>query len=320
MEQSVIKKKIVVSLTSYPARIQYVSKALESIFTQSLSADEIVLYLAKEQFPNRENDFPAELENLVSEKKLRVRWCANDLKPHKKYFYAFRDYPEDVIVTIDDDLIYPPDMLKNLYHSYQMFPECVSASRVHLIFIENNKVLPYELWLKEINGCVHQPSMQLFATGGAGTLYPTHLFCKMLLDEKVIMETCLEADDLWLKAMELALEIPVVLASSVSNLRYVPGSQEGGTLWSVNRAENDNYWEKINKWYNEQYEDKFLVKKIASDVGVDLLGIGAISRLVNFERKREREKLRKAWDEKSERARRIRELEEELKAIKSSHI
>ena len=51
-------KRFIVSFTSYLARIPFVSQVLEGLYDQNLQADKILLWLAKEQFPNKESDLP----------------------------------------------------------------------------------------------------------------------------------------------------------------------------------------------------------------------------------------------------------------------
>ena len=114
-------RRLVVSLTSSPARLGTLDQTLATIYNQTLQADEVVLWLAREQFPELEGNIPEALLRLVEENKLTVRWC-DDLKPHKKYFYALQEYREDLIVTIDDDLLYPEHMLENLYRSWLRHP------------------------------------------------------------------------------------------------------------------------------------------------------------------------------------------------------
>ena len=92
-------RRIIVSLTSYPARIAGIAQMLESIYSQTRKADKIVLWLAEEQFPNKDDDLPDDLRKLQFEDKLEVRWC-DDLKPHKKYFYALQEFTDDVVYNI----------------------------------------------------------------------------------------------------------------------------------------------------------------------------------------------------------------------------
>lgn len=57
-------EKIIVSLTSFPARINIVVKTIKTLLTQTLKPDAVILWLAPEQFPNGEKDLPQELLDL----------------------------------------------------------------------------------------------------------------------------------------------------------------------------------------------------------------------------------------------------------------
>ena len=80
---------VVVSLTSYPPRIDNLLPMLETLFVQTRKADKIVLWLAETEFPRREGDLPQYLMELAQQEKITIEWCY-DLKPHKKYFYALQ--------------------------------------------------------------------------------------------------------------------------------------------------------------------------------------------------------------------------------------
>lgn len=55
------------SLTSYPARITTVHRVIETILNQSVPLDKVILYLADEQFPDRQ--LPQTLTDLA---KMRI--------------------------------------------------------------------------------------------------------------------------------------------------------------------------------------------------------------------------------------------------------
>ena len=291
--RKIIAKRLIVSLTSFPARIHCVVPVLETIYAQTRQPDEIILWLAEEQFPGKEADLPEDLMELIRQNRLTLGWC-DDLKPHKKYFYTMKEYPDAVVVTIDDDIVYPNYTLEHLYNSYLLYPEAVSACRVHLIVIdENKKILPYSDWIRETDACMHLPSMQLIATGCSGVLYPPGLLSEQLFNKKAIFETCLLADDLWLKAMELVADVPVVLAQSYESLSYVSGSQEEA-LSHVNleKNQNDIQLEKIIAWLDELYGQNYVLNKLTcSETGEKLLGVSALCKYLNKERYSNRRKL-----------------------------
>ena len=252
--------RIVVSMTSHPGRIRTVAPVLETIYAQTRMPDEVVLWLAEEQFP--EKALPEELTALVEAGRLTVRWCG-DLMPHKKYFYAFREYPDDLVITVDDDLLYAPTTIEQLYQSFLVHPRAVSALRAHLMLIENGRLLPYDDWLREFNLFAGEASMLLFATNGAGALFPPHLLRAELLDEEAIRQTCPYADDIWLKLMEIEADVPVVLAKPYAGLKYMPGTQEQTLYARYNRELNDAQLAAAIAWFDARYGEGCIMNRLA---------------------------------------------------------
>ena len=301
---------VTVSLTSFPARIDGVSAILETIYSQTRRPDRVVLWLAKEQFPEKEAELPEALIQLTEENLLEIRWC-DDLKPHKKYFYIMQEITEGVLITIDDDLLYSNDMIEALLLSYVRFPKAVSTVRTHLIAIGEEGILPYKYWIKETDIWLGKPSMQLLATGGAGTLYPAGILGEDLFNKEVIQELCPIADDLWMKAMELVYDIPVVLAIPNSSLHYLPGSQETALYHSnINQNENDVQLAGIARYIDGHYGEGFFLSKVKGTDAEDgayltcpdeiWLHFSAFSDAEIRKRKELEMKLQRTYDEKSE--------------------
>lgn len=222
-------RRVIVTLTSYPPRMNTIWMTLRSIFGQSRLPDKIVLYLAKSDFPNREADLPNSLKDMLWHD-FEIRWVDEDLKPHKKYYWAFRDFPDDLVVTIDDDLVYRRNMIETLLACHAAHPDAIVASRTHLImFNEDGSLKPYDQWIFEAphyhEKLVGRPSMRLFATTGAGTLFDPKLFPPMTYDADLIKGHCLSADDVWLKVVETVAGVPVVAATADQLLEYVPDTQ-----------------------------------------------------------------------------------------------
>ena len=234
-----LDRELIVSMTSYPARIEQLHVALNSVFDQSRRADRVILYLAKGQFPAGEAELPPQLL-AYKELGLEIFWCDGDLRPHKKYFYAMQQFPEALIVTVDDDLRYTFDMVEVLAGSYRQHPEAVSATRVHLINLtEDGHIAPYSDWSMEYSQLVGVPAFRLFSTSGAGTLYPPHCLDEGAFDEAKIRSCCLNADDIWLKIHQMRAGTPVVLARPNLPLQYVSDTQEDA-LQTTNVTGNGN--------------------------------------------------------------------------------
>lgn len=313
--KKLISRRLVVSLTTYPKRISLIPKVLRTIYRQPhKKADEVVLWLAEEQFPGKEQELPESVLELVDQGQLTIRWC-DDLKPHKKYFYALQEYTEDLVVTIDDDLWYTWNTLETLYESYLLYPEAVSTVRAHLIMLdEENRILPYKSWIQETDACIYEPNMQLMATGGAGVLYPPGLYRKEFFDKRAIREICLYADDLWLKAMQLASDVPVVVARPHEQLLYLEGSQEEALKdMNVGQNQNDVQLQQIIEWMDRTFEPGLFLKKLTEPaVGRSILGVHPVAQHLDTERKSLRKKLSLA-EGKSKQMEKLQKKAEEVK-------
>lgn len=189
------QRKLVCSLTSFPARIDEIWVCIETIFRQTVKADEIVLWLATPQFPDHQ--LPESLQKCV-EKGLTVRWVDEDLRSHKKYFYALQEYQNADIVLLDDDLYYPDQLLENLVAMSERHPESICATRVHKMTYSKGKLSPYKQWVHNYNSRKEQASFDYFFTSGAGTLIPTGIMPQDTFNKEVFKDICFYADDVWL--------------------------------------------------------------------------------------------------------------------------
>ncbi len=284
---------IIVSVTSYPARIHEVVLAIRTVYRQTMQPDKVILWLGEEKFPKKHDDLPEELLRLVSEKGLEIRWC-EDIGPHTKYFYAFKEFPDALVITIDDDILYPPDRIENLYQCYLRFPKAVSAGRADFVPIsEFEEMPPVTTWPEEVDAWVLQPSMQLYAMGVNCVLYPTVLFSQVseLLDKETIRRVCPYADDLWLKAMQAVAGIPVVVAEPDQPLPISTVESQDTALWHYNCVDGGNnvQWKQIEQEIDSRYGSGFLRQKLLDKtVGKDLTGSKGLIELARYFQ-------RKAW-------------------------
>jgi hypothetical protein len=199
-------KKYIVSLTSFPGRINEVWIAIECILRQTFKPDAIILYLSKEQFNG-----VSILQSLLDLEKrgLTIKFCEEDIKAHKKYFYAMKEYPNEYIITLDDDLYYDNKTLERVVNLHLKFPNLIAANRAHKItFNKNNELEVYKKW--ERRTTCEEPSHLIFSTGGGGTLYPPNALNDVAFNLELIKKLSFLADDVWLKAMAILSKKMVV--------------------------------------------------------------------------------------------------------------
>lgn len=197
------EQKIIVSLTSYSKRLPRTYWTIESIFEQSIKADRVILYLDEgEQIPKRLLD--------MQNRGLEIQIRPENISVHKKYYYAIKENPEDIIITVDDDIYYEKDLIASLMDSYKRYPHAVSARRVHkMTKDEKGNLSGYNNWDGECESVI-KPSMGLFAIGVGGVLYPPHCMPEELFNKAVFKDICMRNDDIWLKFMQILNNVPVV--------------------------------------------------------------------------------------------------------------
>lgn len=191
-------EKIIVSLTSYSKRINSVGYAIKSLFRQTVLPDRIILWLAEEE---RENLVLPDLLKDLCDKGLEIRFCEN-LRSHKKYYFALKEQKEnELVITYDDDIIYPEDSIERLYKKHLAFPDCIVCNRAEEVEIKDGKLAPYERWHVHSSVGVKKPSARLFPSTGGGTLYPFKCLDKEVFNVDAIREYAFSVDDLWIGFM-----------------------------------------------------------------------------------------------------------------------
>ena len=211
--------KIIASLTSWKKRIDTAHLAIRTILNQTRHPDLTVLYLAKEEFPRREKNLPRELLALKSEG-LEIRWTKN-IRSYKKLIPALKDFPDDIIVTFDDDLLYRPELIERLLAGYRQHPEMIQAHRITNISFDaagnvTTSHLPYDkpTYLHKLTGC-------------AGCLYPPRSLHEEVLREEKFMTLAPTSDDIWFWLMGVLNGRRVnVVENNIDALNYIPGTQD----------------------------------------------------------------------------------------------
>ena len=116
------QKKVIVSLTSFPAAINYAKDAIKSILVGNTLPDKVVLYITLSQF--KDSKIPSELVTLVNNEPLfEIRNYNEDIRSYRKLIPALKDFPNDLIVTIDDDVRYHKNMLRDLLYLHKQIPD-----------------------------------------------------------------------------------------------------------------------------------------------------------------------------------------------------
>lgn len=242
---------MVISLTSFPARIKTVHFAIRSLMEQTCRPKEIHLWLGRDEIPGR-NWLPGRLREL-EERGLQIHFADRTVHQYDKFMHNAALNGDDPFVIVDDDVIYPPQALEHLFKAHQEYPDAVIGNRCHRIGVgKDGTIVSYKDWKREQR--MPRPSLQLLPTGAGGVLYPVgFLSDAMVTNVDDILSCAPYADDIWLKATALARAIPT-MATALSHgadwyHRYTP-SMWAGTLQyaNVERGLNDTQIGQCLEW------------------------------------------------------------------------
>jgi len=226
--QNDLRSGVVVSLTSFPARIHVAWRAIESIFQQDTKPAEVVLVLSLEEFPDRK--IPPTIESQC-DRGLTLLWTDENTRAYKKLLPTMRDFPDSAIVTVDDDVVYAPWMLGQLLEASRKCPNAVVGHRGRVITGPPRLLERYQSWP---SAGPDSPPARILLTGVGGILYPAHLLRTSVFDNYALAKTlCPFNDDLWFWACtRLANMLPMCLGNHPFDA--MDDADETESLYSVN--------------------------------------------------------------------------------------
>jgi len=257
---------LVASVTTLPSRLPLVHLAIESIFAQIIKPSQVVLWLSDET--DRSLIETPELRSL-QQRGLDIRFVP-DVGPHTKLMYALEAFPDKAIVTFDDDIMYPINMLQSLWVQHRVFPTAIISNWAReLAFDKTGKVLGVRsgrlLTPPNLDRDIEQaqryepkPTMKGFPYGTSGVLYPPGALNDKVFDVETFRELCPKEDDIWFRAMGILNGTPVVptnlginpkhhciMGSQLEALRHDNHGLQQNTVQMQRVFENLNLYERL---------------------------------------------------------------------------
>lgn len=242
------KPEFIVSLTSFPPRIIKVWLVIETLLRQKKKPDKIILWLYEGEFNGR-TSLPANLLRL-EKRGLEIRFCKENLRPHKKYFYTMLENPDAIIITIDDDMFYPLDLTEKLFNFYRKYQDSIICTLTREIKIDGNRILPYVEWeyLKKNT----KPSKKNLIMGCGGALFPPNSLHPDVFNTEILKKFALTADDLWLKVMSLRVGTRVVSIGGEYPRFFIPVIQKNRQPlmdFNIGQGQNDKIFKALLEFY-----------------------------------------------------------------------
>ena len=243
-------RQIVVSLTSFPVRIGVVWLVVESLLHQKLPPHKIILWLSREQFSSI-NVLPQKLLNQCK-RGLDIRLVDGDIRSHKKYAYTFREYPNDYVILVDDDILYPEYFISELLVDMDKNDRVNCSYGAIMKYNSQKELMPYNKWPIFIEQKTDVPEF-FFGSGGGTAFIPSRLHadtCNMDLAYRL----CPLADDVWLNAMCRLSKVKCIkVRGKLIPPIYIENNQ---TLCSKNvgKLQNDKQIENVRNYYKSNLD------------------------------------------------------------------
>jgi Methyltransferase domain len=237
---------LIVSMTTIKSRLKTLSAVLDSILNQSLAPARINLNISSDPYLKdegiREEDLPIQVKNMELAGMLKINFVANT-GPFRKLLPTLRDEWDrnSVIVTADDDTLYPPFWLEEMFETY-ISNDTIVARRCNRMRIGGGKPLAYLDWAKSTSEAEIRPEFRnlfIFPTGKDGVLYHPKFFTEAVFDPQLI-KIAPTADDLVFKLASMMTKTPVTpisrkLYSSGTLEQYPEIEGSDGGLWMQNQ-------------------------------------------------------------------------------------
>lgn len=219
--------RVIVSLSTLPDRIQNLEPTLGCLLEQTRPPDEIVV--AVPLFSNRQQKeyvVPGYLEKIP---RVRILRCQQDLGPATKFIPVIQEElaagrGNTLIMTVDDDRIYPRDALETYLHYHVQLPDAALCFR--------GALMPHNLvWFapKMIRANqIREPKPVAVITGTASYLVQPRFFDAALWDYTNAPESAFYMDDIWISGCLDRRGIKKYVIPASAMMRTVPAQR--GTM------------------------------------------------------------------------------------------
>lgn len=237
-------KRLIVSFSSLPDRIQQLTPTIRCLLEQTRPPDEIVLALPA--FSLRQNCAYFVPQYLSEFPRLRILHCEKDWGPATKFIPVIQEEKragreETLVMVVDDDRVYPRDAVETFLHYHAQLPEAALCFR--------GGPMPRSLDWRDSRlffaNEIREPKRVAVMSGCGSYLLQPRFFDEALWDYSDAPQGAFYMDDIWISGSldRRGVEKYVVPASGL--MRSVVQQMGTMTLHDVPRGRRENNNEAI---------------------------------------------------------------------------
>lgn len=236
---------VIVSLTSIPSRLHTLHLTIRSILDQDSRPKKVILWL----HDSLKNEIPKNLR-LLESNLFQINY-SNLHCSHRKLIHTLELYPQDIIITCDDDMMYRSNWLSLLYLNHLEKPNYIIGNQTRYIrYSKNGELLPYKEWVYKKEDSFNPKAV--IPIGAEGILYPPNKLSEQTTNSELFLKLTPKADDLWFKAMAILEGTHAVLAKNRSKTPIpIIGSQKYSLKKSnIGGDKNRTQWLALTAYFN----------------------------------------------------------------------
>lgn len=200
-------------MTSWIQRINVVAKFIYHFMTtQSIKPDIFYLWLAEDEFPNKEHDLPNDLLLICESFNIKICWTKLNEYCFKRW-YVYPQHYSDLVISIDDDIILSPNMIEAIRKEYIKHP---------IPQVIHYKNCGGEITIKNgieyhIGNLHNKSSIKNYFQGNCAftpNSFPLEAFSNDMI--KLRQKICPKCDESWLHPFLIKNKIPISFMNGIS--------------------------------------------------------------------------------------------------------
>lgn len=258
-----IHPKIVVSLASYPRRLDYCKRTLDSILHQTaielvhriyINIDDNISEEDVEKYKSLEGYSP----------KIKVRICPAKWKSANKLIWTYKEHHDDVIICFDDDKNYPLTAIERLLEEWNRHPDCIVAEEVNPYTVDGDGVK----YIDDVDIKLKQRDFGKYLSNNC--LFPPNCFSELLYDwDKFWYVTQGNHDELWFWIVSTLKGVRVIgldwtYACYIDGIWMKDGESD---LFKVNSDDSvrNRYYARMNELFGEDMKKVMMERPVQID-------------------------------------------------------
>lgn len=260
--------KVILSMATISSRKQRLLENLESLLKQSYFFDKLIINIDEEI---SEEDFKFYQCIPVLDERIEIKSRPGKWRSCNKLIWTLKEYPDDVIITVDDDVYYPVDSILHLVNGYHKHPGYIITHDINPIIVKEKKFYGYT---NNIDIKCGQAEFGKYLSNCC--LFPPHVFDNTDLYDYDKMMLCTNGthDELWFWVNSTLNGVQSIALDYIYTFEFdlkTPYTDDEYRLALENLKEDitEQYGENIRKLYGERLTEIIVNKPIVFKITKD---------------------------------------------------